>query len=94
MNNALTATVVVSEQVNGIIECRFPVLTLDICMRDMTEVCQLITSCGILHDTGLIKNDIFPFDRRVVDDDMLQVVNDGPNSGKSHREILAHTHFG
>ena len=92
-NKSLVTTRVIIEQCNGVIKRRFP--CIGGCMRitNLTTVSTITTSCGILHNIGLDRNDIFPIVRENRDEDMHVVPYDGRDDGKNYREFIANTYF-
>ncbi|XP_061192115.1 putative nuclease HARBI1 [Saccostrea echinata] len=93
-NSALCRTRVLIEQTYGILKRRFPFLSIG--LRTSPErACQYVITCVVLHNIGILRQDIVSLDPRdlIIAGPDVDEINHGNNSGFGYRELIARQCF-
>ncbi|XP_061192915.1 putative nuclease HARBI1 [Saccostrea echinata] len=93
-NSALCRTRVLIEQTYGILKRRFPCLSIG--LRTSPErACQYVITCVVLHNIGILRQDIVSLDPRdlIIAGPDVDEINHGNNNGFGYRELIARQCF-
>ncbi|XP_062602285.1 putative nuclease HARBI1 [Saccostrea cucullata] len=95
-NSALCRTRVIIEQTFGILKRRFPCLSVTL-RTNPDRACQYVVACVVLHNIGIMRQDIVsvdPADLTIAGPDVDNImINQGNNNGFGFREIIARQCF-